>query len=220
MEEVSYEHREHVETNLDSSYKVTTLVKVQRKKILTNPDIESRKRLKKFGQASGYEKGAIEGSIQLDDKEIFLLPFGQEKNDETIAKFVTTRNHRDKFDQLNKREQEIKKGKIEDNRTRQTYTIEPTSFSIKVTNVPIGMSQDELEDFFAIGPRPRKIYRPVSRDDNKVRDFVLIHYNTKSEATDAILMFNNIKCGVQILTAEVADNRNQPSRPSRPFIKK
>jgi RNA recognition motif-containing protein len=221
MDEISYEHREHTEKDrLGVVTKVTTVVRVQKKKVLTNPEIESRKRLKKFGECLGQEKGSVESTIQLDDKDIYLLPFGQEKNEESISKFVSSRTHRDKMEQLKRKEDELRTGKSDDSRTRQAYFSEPTSHSIKVSNIPLDLTQQELEDFFSVGGRPRKVYRPISKEDKKVRDFALIHYNVKSEAMAAIQRFNNKVCGCQILTAEMADNRNQLNRPAKPYIRK
>ena len=222
MEEVSYENRHHIETvSEDKKYNVTTLVKVQRKKVLTNSDIERRKSLKKFGQAAGYEKGSIENSIAVDDKEVFLLPFGEEKNEDSISKFVTTRNHRERFGQLEKKEKEIKEGKLENNRPKSQFVTESSSNSIKISNLPLSLSQAELEDFLSGAVRPRKIYRPLGREDRIPRDFALIQYTSKAEADEAILRYNNKPCGSQILTAEMADRGNPPNKPpsSRPFSK-
>jgi hypothetical protein len=214
MEEVAYEHREHQETNKDGSIvKVTTVVRVQKKKVLTNPDIEARKRLKKFGQVAGQEKGEIEGMIQLDDKDIYLLPFGQEKNEETITKFVSNRTHRERMEALKKKEEEIKTGRVDDGRVRQLYSSDSTQFSIKVSNLPLGLTQQEIEDFFAHPVRPKKIYRPMGREDNRPRDFAYVHFVTKGEAAEAINRYNGKVCGCQVLMAEWADsNRNAPGR--------
>jgi RNA recognition motif-containing protein len=219
MEEISYDHREHIETHPNQKFKVTTVVKIQKRKIITNPDIEARKNLKKFGIVEDNQKGVIEGSIALDDKEIFLLPFGQEKNEESISKFVTLKNYRDKTDQLKRKEEDLKRGKIEDTKPRQFVYSENASVSIKVSNIPFNISQEELEDFFNEGIRPRKVYRPVSKENKQVRDFALVHYNTQEEAKAAILRFNNKRCGDQLLTAEMAENRSF-NRPSKPFIRK
>lgn len=222
MEEISYEHREHIEQpSEDRKFKVTTLVKVQKKRVLTNSDIEARKGLKKFGQAAEFGKGVIEPAITIDDKEVFLLPFGEEKSDESISKFVSTRNHREKFEQLKKKEKELKEGKLEVARVHQQFSMEPSSFCVKVSNVPIDYTQQELEYFFAEGGRPRKVYRPLGRDTGIPRDFALINYATMAEAKAAILRFNNKACGYTILNAEHADKGNQSNRPfQRPFIKK
>ena len=223
MEEVSYEHREHIEETPGQDIhrvKVTTLVKVQRKKVLTNPDIEARKHVKKFGLAEKYTKGLIEPSITIDDKEVFLLPFGVEKNEESISAFVSTRNQRDKFEELRKKEKSLKEGKLNDERVKQTFTMEHTSFAVKVSNLPAEMTQQELEAFFSTGGRPRKVYRPVGRENGLPRDFAIINYHTKEEASASIKRFNNKKCGVLIIAAEHADSRGPAGRGRPPFTKK
>ena len=144
------------------------------------------------------------------------MTFGEEKNESSLTAFISTRNHRERFGQLERKEKEIKEGNLESNKAKQFITTDSVNYSIKVSNVPLDLTQQELEDFFSDPVRPRKVFRPVGKEDRVPREFAIIHYNTHTEAEEAILRYNNKKCGYQILFAEMADNRNQTFRPQPP----
>ena len=207
MDEVSYECRETIEDIKGQTYKVTTVVRVQKKQVLTNPAIERRQHLKKFGEVSGFEKGQPDNIITLDDKDIYLLPYGQEKNEESIMKFISTRTHRDKLDSLKKKEDQLKSGKTEDSARRIQIIPDSTSHQVKVSNIPLWLTQEELDSFFAVGTRPRKVYRPLSKEDGKPRDFALLTYTSQSESLAAVKRFNGKICESQVLNAELAENK-------------
>lgn len=212
MDEGSYEYRETIEEDKDGSkYKVTTVVRVQKRQVLTNPDIERRQSLKKFGDVAGQERGQTDPTITLDDKDIYLLPFGQERNEDSIAKFVSSRTHREKMESLKQKEDKLKSGRTDDTTVRRQMIPETNSFQIKVTNIPLWLSQPELEDFFLReGARARKVYRPLTRDDNKPRDFALLTYSSPAEAAAAISKLDGKRCESQILGAEPADINKGP----------
>jgi RNA recognition motif-containing protein len=213
MDEGSYEYRETTEDQKDGKYKVTTVVRVQKRQVLSNPDIERRQSLKKFGAVALLEKGKPDPTITLDDKDIYLLPFGQERNEDSIAKFVSNRTHREKMESLKQKEDKLRSGRTEDSAAKRLFTQEPTSFQIKVTNIPLWLTQQELEDFFiSEGAKPRKVYRPLSREENKPRDFALLTYMNAADASTAIKKLDGKRCESQILGAEPAENKNFPGR--------
>lgn len=208
MDEVSYECRETIEDLEGTKFKVTTVVRVQKKQVLTNPAIERRQKLKKFGDAANIEKGQTDKTITLDEKDIFLLPYGQERNEESIMKYISNRTHREKIDSLKKREDQLKSGKQPDTNKRFAAIPESTNHQIKVSNIPLWLTQDELESFFAAtGIRTKKIYRPTSKEDGKPRDFALLTYLTAADSNAAILRINGMRCESQILNAEMADSK-------------
>lgn len=217
MDEVSYECRETIEDSEGTMFKVTTVVRVQKKQVLTNPAIERRQKLKKFGDAANIEKGQIDKTITLDEKDIYLLPYGQERNEESIMKFISTRTHREKIDSLKKREDQLKSGKPADANKRYQITPESTNNQIKVSNIPLWLTQEDLESFFAgTGIKLKKIYRPVSKEDGKPRDFALLTYFSVADSNAAILRINGMRCESQILNAEIAENKpGMPYRGSR-----
>ncbi|CAG9313794.1 unnamed protein product [Blepharisma stoltei] len=209
MADADYIEREHIEATADGTYKITTHIKIQNKTVITNPDIERRKTLPKFGDCKNLSKGDIEGSINIEDKEVFLQKSSQVRAEENITKFNLNRAHKEKLDALTRRERAIMSGETEEQKTRRPIVTEREEFSVKVSNLPDNIDQDVLQNLFGTAGRVRKVFIPRGRDDNLPRDFAFVHFDTKAEAEKAIKQFKDYPLGHHILSVEMADRRNQ-----------
>lgn len=209
MADIDYVIREHIEPSEDCTFRVVTHLKIQNKTVLTNPDIERRKNLVKFGDAAGLRKGDIEGSINIEDKECYLQRSTQVRGDENITKFMLNRTHKEKLDALSKRERAIMSGEIEEQKQKKIISVEREEFSVKVSNLPDNVDETALMSLFKKSGNVRKVFIPKGRDDNSFRDFAFIHYDSKREADQAIKMFKDFPLGHHILSVEMADRRNQ-----------
>lgn len=217
MVEIYLEERTHIEETSEKTVKVTTLYQLARKKVMTNSDIEQRKLLSKFGCVASKAKGVRDNFISDEDKEIFLQNSQQPANDESLGKFNLNHVKKDKLDRLNAKQQDLKSGKDEETKVR-TVREAPDFYSIRVTNVPSNVDEDDFRDFISAKvnfmriyfPKPRnqpvhrqrKNQRGYPRFDAPPNDFIYLHFMSEKEAMRAREVLEGEAYELSILSVE------------------
>lgn len=217
MAEIYLEERTHTEETSEKTVKVTTLYQLSRKKVLTNSDIEQRKLLPKFGRVVTKAKGIRDNFISDEDKEIFLQNSQQPANDESLGKFNLSHVKKDKLDRLNAKQQELVSGKDEEVKVRPVREA-PDFYSIRVTNVPSNVDEEDFKDFISSKVNFMRIYFPKPRNPSVYRqrknqrgfprldpppnDFIYLHFMSEREATRAREVLEGEAYELSILSVE------------------
>ena len=208
----------------DDFVEVTSTIKVERRKVLTNDDIERRRRLPKFGLSAGVEKGNTEGCLYVEDKEVFFEKPFQQNSEAAITTYNMNKARKDKLDTLMRRERDLEAGKLEEEKKMRGLNMEADKLiSVKVSNLPDSFTYEELHGLFSRAGDVKKLYIPQGRSENSKPDFAFVHYEQKSQAARAIQMFNNFKMEPNILSVELAatgpQRRGAPPRKKAGFRK-
>ena len=198
---------------------VTSTIKVERRKVLTNDDIERRRRWAKFGLSAGVEKGNTEGVMYVEDKEVFFEKPFQQNSEAAVTTYNMNKARKDKLMNIEKRERDLEAGRLEEEKKVRDRNPEGEKFiSVKVSNLPETFTQTELHGLFSKAGDVKKLYIPQGRTEGSKPDFAFVHYERKDQAQRAIAMFNNYKMEPNILTVELAStgpNRRGPPPPHR-----
>lgn len=215
MAEIWIEERQSEFVTDESSHKITHFVEIERKLVRTNDDIERRKTLIKFGKSKGRRKGDFEGIIGVEEREVYMERPNQPRDDEVVARYNSSmslnRHHKEALDELAKKEKDL-------NSTRQSKLrmlnpdADAEEFSVRVSNLPDNISDDELKAMFGKFPYFKNVYIP-RRDQQS--DFAYVHYGKKESALEAIRHFNEYSLESQILSVQWAEKREGRGGPLR-----
>lgn len=201
--------------NTEDVVEVTSTIKVERRKVLTNDDIENRRRLPKFGLSLGAEMGNTEGAFYVEDKEVFFEKPFQQNSEAAVTTYNMNKARKDKLISIERRERDLEAGRLEEEKKTRDRNPEADKFiSVKVSNLPETFSQAELHGLFSKAGEVKKLYIPQSKNEGSKPDFAFVHYERKDQAMKAISMFNNFKMEPNILTVELASTG--PSRRGPP----
>ena len=204
----------------------TVIMKKTKQNFWTNDQIEERKVLPKFGTMAGQERGVVSDFIEVEDKE-FKLINPHKPAEENFQRMTVGSIRSDKIMALDKREEQLKEGRLEEARMKRLGPEQKEEFSLKVSNIPQEIGEQELRDLFNQAGYVSRVYKPRERNQafiprNRQRmnqpqidvmgsaiDFAFIHFITKESAERAIKMFHNFKYGFNILEVEKAQKRRK-----------
>lgn len=213
MATVDHTIRELIDVTGGAVTKVLSTIRIQNSTIRTNEDIERRRKIQKFGEAKGIDRGVFDTTVNVEEKEVYLQKPHQARPEESTSKFSMGRGRKEKLDALHTKEKSLHAGNLEEETKERRLIKETEEFTVKVSNMPIEMASEEydLKRQFMQAGNVRRLFVPKDQATGIAKDFAFIHYDTKEEAKRAINMFNNKTVGFQILSVEMAE-RSNPKR--------
>mmetsp|Transcript_23886 Transcript_23886/g.42292 ORF Transcript_23886/g.42292 Transcript_23886/m.42292 type:complete len:154 (-) Transcript_23886:34-495(-) len=131
------------------------------------------------------------------------------RDDEVVARYNSSlslnRHHKEALDELAKKEKDLNSTRQGKMRMLVDTGLGDEEFSVRVSNLPDNISEDELKLMFGKFAFFKNVYVP-KRDQ---KDFAYVHYGKRESALEAIRHYNEYSLDSQILSVQWAEKRER-----------